>query len=788
MKKPNRNVLFLSTMILVWIIALYVIFITVRYPYVGIELAKLPSGEWSVNTIRADSWAEANPGLISIGDIVARIDGRPPLTDTVGMASYLTVIHDGITYHYNIMPFDVGQTIVTHTLLPSFIFLIVSMISIVIYRKQSKKPEIGKETFLLIGFALSVALGYLGAGASTRGDLLSSVIVGFLLPVMPILLLHYLHALFARSGDKFVSFRVIQTGYVFVAANSIADLVLRITNMHQPLLSSLVSIMKLFVFILVNVLVLLNSIYKQDRCALQNKPILKIIVLGQMIAFFPFICLVALPRLAFGIDIIQADIAAVFVLAMPIMYLRLLTASRLLDIDYELKRLRYLGLLAFPPTFVIVLILCVIWHGTGYESVKWIQSFILVYAGIVAFLYFKESFDTKLRGRWFKETYNYQGSLERFTNRISKMMNTDDLEVALVEEIGNVLPVRTILLLETNGGEGNLDIKLTRGPAPPSVLMERLVRSVQDAKTGQFVLMERGTCYIYGVKGSKLQAIWFDDKINRTYLNLDESRWLKTLMAYVTIIHENLQLVHNFIGELEQNLLTHKQTPNWLLRLLFSISENERKRLSSDLHDSALQDQILWYRKLDSLLSQDQFPPQIRSGLERIRDGLLDVIEQIRETCNELRPPFLKEMGLTEAIDNLLNQMRLRTNYAIFFSAKQFSAKLDDHQVLTLYRIIQELLQNATKHSNATNVELLLSSTDDGIFVHYSDNGIGMDLHLLKSSYATMGLWGIRERVASLDGSVQFESEAGGGFRANIQVPIVISSPLTALDVKISQS
>src|SRR5690606_20320405 len=95
------------------------------------------------------------------------------------------------------------------------------------------------------------------------------------------------------------------------------------------------------------------------------------------------------------------------------------------------------------------------------------------------------------------------------------------------------------------------------------------------------------------------------------------------------------------------------ETPQWMLRLLFRLSEKERATLSSDLHDAVLQDLIIWYRKLESLRSQHRFEDGTERELRRIEEGLLDAIHQIRITCNELRPPFLLKMGLDESLKSL---------------------------------------------------------------------------------------------------------------------------------------
>jgi signal transduction histidine kinase len=204
---------------------------------------------------------------------------------------------------------------------------------------------------------------------------------------------------------------------------------------------------------------------------------------------------------------------------------------------------------------------------------------------------------------------------------------------------------------------------------------------------------------------------------------------------------------------------------------MFNISENERKRLSQDLHDAALQEQIIWYRKLDLLMMDESITEDIREQLGQIAEGLLDVVYQIRITCNELRPPLLTEEGLTTSLEALFDFTQLRTNYSIQFDAADYEHTINDDLLIGLYRIVQELLANATKHSRATEVRIALSSQFDQIRLTYEDNGVGMDFRTMKDSYNRMGIHGMKERVRSMNGLIEFGSSDSNGLAVSITIP-----------------
>ncbi len=212
--------------------------------------------------------------------------------------------------------------------------------------------------------------------------------------------------------------------------------------------------------------------------------------------------------------------------------------------------------------------------------------------------------------------------------------------------------------------------------------------------------------------------------------------------------------------------------PNWLLRLMFQISENGRKRLSQDLHDAVLQDQMALYRHLNQVLTDEPLAPEAHKQLEAISQGLLDVIYQIRLVCNDLRPPLLKEEGLVSSLELLFEHTQLRSDYSILFDADVIHAEIAEDHATGLYRIVQELLANASKHSEANQVTFRLISTKAGFQLIYKDNGIGMDTEKTGTSFVSMGLRGIKERVRSMNGTIVLQSFPNRGLSIRIHIPL----------------
>ncbi|WP_256762402.1 PAS domain S-box protein [Cohnella sp. WQ 127256] len=339
--------------------------------------------------------------------------------------------------------------------------------------------------------------------------------------------------------------------------------------------------------------------------------------------------------------------------------------------------------------------------------------------------------------------YRLQTSLDRLSHDLFGVMKVSLMEDRLLQEIRDVLKITKVSFIEV---EQNHD------------------RLCEIMETEQGYSMKIGE-----LKG-KSYLLQIDEK--PITLEIASTRvWLVTITRYVSVLLDNFLLIEDLTNELAQTA-SRQIAPPWLLRFLFKLSENERKHLAQDLHDAALQEQIIWYRKLDLLLEDDEVTGDIREKLGQIAQGLLDVIYQIRISCNELRPPMLMKEGLITSLEALFEFTQLRANYQIQFDTEYFECVMNDDFIIGLYRIVQELLANATKHSSATEVRILLSNDSEYIRLEYGDNGVGMDVTGTEDCFTSMGIYGMRERVRSMEGTIQFHSAQNNGLKIFITIPV----------------
>lgn len=356
----------------------------------------------------------------------------------------------------------------------------------------------------------------------------------------------------------------------------------------------------------------------------------------------------------------------------------------------------------------------------------------------------RKTIETKLEYR--KNRYEeLQNSLMNVSQDLSSVLSLSGLEEQLLKEVKAVLPDSDPHILI--GGEENPLPPLTVGKL--EYVTDKILIKIGDRQNQAYVLA--------------LHAASIHENM--------ELIWLETFVCYAIMVFESLQVIENLSKQLE-TALQSKEKPQWILRLLFHLSEKQRLDLSGDLHDAILQEQINLYRRLEALLQNDM-DGGIKGELKGIEQGLLDTIHQIRITCNELRPPLLRELGLERALENLFDYTQVSSTFKITFTTERtVGLSLNEEQTIGIFRIVQELLNNAAKHSKASVLHFRFSKEDHVLKLEYIDDGIGFETEKLSPTFDSMGLSSMKQRAHSLGGSIEFFSQPDKGLKATMVFPI----------------
>jgi len=201
---------------------------------------------------------------------------------------------------------------------------------------------------------------------------------------------------------------------------------------------------------------------------------------------------------------------------------------------------------------------------------------------------------------------------------------------------------------------------------------------------------------------------------------------------------------------------------------LLKLQEEERKKLSRELHDGV--GQIITAMKMELAHIRVTGEGDDQTRLERARSHADEALRTIRNVSVLLRPAVLDDLGLKPALEWLTRDFSRRTSIAcqLKFSLEN-DLSLPETVRMCAYRTVQEALTNCEKHSGAGNVEVEVHTEGGGMQVSITDDGRGFSTAL--SQEGGLGILGMRERAAILGGSLQVTSREGAGTRVTLAVP-----------------
>ena len=224
------------------------------------------------------------------------------------------------------------------------------------------------------------------------------------------------------------------------------------------------------------------------------------------------------------------------------------------------------------------------------------------------------------------------------------------------------------------------------------------------------------------------------------------------LLAAVSIIY---YLYKNHITQLEK-----KQAAQ--IKAMVATQEDERKRISRDLHDDVGTKLSALKFFLSSLheKASDSNNEEIKSLAQSSEQFITEAMQDVRQLLLNLSPTVLEEFGYTTAVEGLVNKINetKQINFnLVVFGMKQ---RLQKDYELALYRITQELINNVLKHAEAKNVSLQIGQRDEKIILMMEDDGKGFDLNAHKDGY---GLHNLDARTKLMQGTMIIDSKAGKG-------------------------
>jgi two-component system, NarL family, sensor kinase len=208
-----------------------------------------------------------------------------------------------------------------------------------------------------------------------------------------------------------------------------------------------------------------------------------------------------------------------------------------------------------------------------------------------------------------------------------------------------------------------------------------------------------------------------------------------------------------------------------MLQAELQSQESERRRLAADLHDS-IGGMLSTIRVGLTTIGRALPEPQ---SIDETKQMLDDTISSVRRISRDLMPSTLEKFGFIHAIKELCERFHATSQIEIRFSENGEIAGLDKHQELMIFRIVQESLNNAVKHSQASVIEVSVSHINDQLLISIEDEGVGFDADEHKNDKQSgkgLGLFNIENRARLLNGTLEFEKGRIKGSKTTLTLPL----------------
>ena len=267
--------------------------------------------------------------------------------------------------------------------------------------------------------------------------------------------------------------------------------------------------------------------------------------------------------------------------------------------------------------------------------------------------------------------------------------------------------------------------------------------------------------------GEQILGVIFAAATQPDAFNRDDLTFLQTISDHVAVALTNARLL--------QELREKERVRGLLLTKVVTAQEEERRRISHELHDQIGQLLTALLIQLQ-LLERDLSEPSLRERLKMLKQLAEEISSHLHHIAWELRPPALDELGLMAALEKVTEEWSRRFNIPCEFVANgSINGEVQPEMAIGIFRIVQEALTNIAKHAKATHARVSVYQEDSELVVTVEDNGVGFKVSdILKhpDENKRLGLLGMMERAAMLSGTLTIDSKPGKGTKVQVRIPM----------------
>lgn len=538
---------------------------------------------------------------------------------------------------------------------------------------------------------------------------------------------------------------------------------------------------------------------------------LRPILVGTAAGLLPFIGLSLVPSLLWGRPLVASTVTLLGLLWIPVAYAYAVYRHNLFDTDRIFNR----SLVAF--------LLVLLWGGLYLAAFELLRGFFPVttaspsWIGVLLVLLMalttpdlkaklESVVDRLLYGGW----YDYQGVISRFSAALNATLDTPTLVTLLTRDLPATLHLRCAALLlpepasgpgasgespegqpetwraltQLSSNDGDCAIGLAaplihtlshlRKPVPVAYLRETTETGTLPAQiAGASDPVELELCV----------PIVLDETLEGVLLlgskEADDTYTKEDIAILETLAHQAATTIRNarLVDALRHHIDVVTRGREALLlahRRLLGAREEERQRLARDLHDGPLQALLGLSYQLRAQ-SRSAPDPAGQRALESLRRDVLATVREIRHLCTHLRPPALDLLGLPAAMVAHAEDLEDRSEAHVHLDVSETPTALPDVAAISVFRLYQEALHNALRHSRAETIHVCLRITDTACHLRVTDDGCGFRVPLTWTELAQrghFGLLGIQERVDALSGTLKVQSAPGMGTTVDVWFPL----------------
>lgn len=278
--------------------------------------------------------------------------------------------------------------------------------------------------------------------------------------------------------------------------------------------------------------------------------------------------------------------------------------------------------------------------------------------------------------------------------------------------------------------------------------------------TSEYALMECRDCFIKREENNQSFQIFLKDEMGEpkpysaSYVVLKQLKGVKVLT------------LQNISQQIKTQEILHQKT---ITQKIMSAQENERKRISRELHDSVIQE--LLNVSVDIRLLKYKTEEEKEKHLQLMEGTISRLMNDIRNLSLELRPSSLDDLGLVAAFNSHFKQLEKNYGLEVTLDENIGNTRFSSEIETAVYRIAQEAVLNALKYANVVEVNVLIQKDERELTLEISDSGDGFTPGDTPKG-SGLGLFGMQERAAIVNGRVEINSQLGKGTFVTLTIPL----------------